>query len=106
MFPPQFSDLEKYADWALPTEVDRHQKRMASPYEEVEAFYVTVLEKIDPVMDHLNSFKLNEMPPEEEALKNLVLSLAEVSPAVEFYQSTQVRGGLDSFRMKPTPFNT
>ncbi len=37
--PPDFADLEPWADWALPTEPERYAKRLASPFGELQAFY-------------------------------------------------------------------
>ena len=37
--PPDFADLEPFADWALPTEAERYAKRLASTMAELQAFY-------------------------------------------------------------------
>ena len=39
VFPPGFSELEPFADWALPTERARYAKRLASTMDELQAFY-------------------------------------------------------------------
>lgn len=100
--PEALRDLEPYLGWSLPDETARHAKRMASSIEDIREFYESVLARIDPIIAHLNQFPLDTMPAQERALLDLVLSLAEVSPAVEFYDSPQVRGNFDSSRMVPS----
>jgi hypothetical protein len=100
IFPDGFEDLDAFAAWALATEDERRAKRKSATIDEIRQFYDTVLARIGPVMAHLNRFPLDRMPEKETRLLHLVFALAEVSPAVEFYGSPQVRGGFDTFRMK------
>lgn len=37
--PPEFSDLEPFSDWCLPTEPQRYHKRLSSSMAEMQAFY-------------------------------------------------------------------
>ena len=43
VLPPDFADLEPFADWALPTEGERYGKRLASTMDELQAFYDAAL---------------------------------------------------------------
>ena len=47
VLPPPFQDLEAYADWALATESERTAKRVSSPMEDVQAFYDTMLARLN-----------------------------------------------------------
>lgn len=94
-FPAGFEDLEKYADWALPTERARNRKRLASSMAEIKEFYQLMLERVEPALAYLNQFPLDAMPPPEQNLLNLTLMLAEVANAVELFKTQP--GVIDGF---------
>ncbi len=85
ILPPQFSELEAFADWALPTETARRQKRLNSSMDEIESFYRAVLPRLEEVLEYLNDFPLVNLKGPEKRLMDLTLSLAEVSAAMELY---------------------
>lgn len=99
-FPEGFEDLERLAEWALPTEIERHERRLSSTIEELQDIYDAVLARIDEMLAYLNKTPLNELPPPDQRLLNLALSLAEVAPAIEFYGQPEVVDGFDSNRLK------
>ena len=103
--PAQFSDLEQFIDWALPTERERNLKRRTSPYAEIKALYDSVLPRIEAIIGYLNQFPLDQMPEEAGRLLNITLSLAEVAPAVEFYQQPEVVDGFPADRFIPVPIH-
>ena len=83
-FPAKFADLEPFAAWALPDEVSRGRRRASAPMAEIQAFYASMLPRMEDVLGYLNAHPLDELSPEAERLLNLALSLAEIGPAVEF----------------------
>jgi hypothetical protein len=95
VFPPAFADLEEFADWALPTEQARAMKRFHSDYAELERVYETVHPRLADIVAHLDQYPLTSVPPESVPLMLLMLSLAEVAPAVEFYKQPRVYDGFD-----------
>jgi hypothetical protein len=98
--PESFGDLEQLADrWALPTENERHARRLASTMAELRSFYDAVLPRIDAILAYLNDFPLDNLPDEAQALLHLSLSLAEVAPAVELFGQPEVPDGYDSRRI-------
>ena len=99
--PAQFEDLEPFAGWALPDEVGRGRKRASSPMDEIQAFYDAMLPRMEAVMGFLNAFPLDELPPEAGRLLHMVLSLAEIGPAVEFYGEPRVIDGFPTERFIP-----
>jgi hypothetical protein len=102
LLPNGFGDLEAFArDWALPTERERNLQRHRASIVEINAFYEAMLERIDAVMSHLNRFAMDDLPPSEQRLLDLALSLAEVAPAIEFYKQPAVIDGYDSRRFIP-----
>ena len=99
--PKQFEDLEPFAGWALPDEVSRARRRASSPMAEIQAFYDALLPRMEAVLGYLNAHPLNELSPEAERLMNMVLSLAEIGPAVEFFGEPSVIDGFPTERFLP-----
>jgi hypothetical protein len=72
LLPNGFSDLEQFAEWALP--------------------------RLEGVLAYLDQFSLQEMPQDAQRLLHLSLSLAEISIAVELFHEPKVTGGCDPER--------
>jgi hypothetical protein len=86
LLPKGFEDLEPFAPaWALPTERERMFRRYGSDMASIKAFYDAMIERIDAVLDHLDQFDLDAMPPAEQRLLSMSQSLVEVANAVEVY---------------------
>ena len=84
LLPEGFADLEPFvADWVLPDSLARMAKRQASSIEHIRRFYDAIIPRAEAVLAHLRNFALGELPPAEERLLKLMLSLAEVGPAVD-----------------------
>ena len=99
ILPDSFGDLEAFAiDWALQTEAERSRKRLATAIDDLQTFYDTVLVRMEPIVDYLNQFPLDALPPDAEALLNLSLSFMEVSTAVELFGSAKVPNGFEPER--------
>lgn len=98
-YPDGFEELERFAAWSLPTERERAHKRVDADYAELEELYHAVHDRLPEIVKHLDQFPLTELPEDAARLMLLMLSLAEVAPAVEFYQQPQVYDGvgLDRF---------
>jgi hypothetical protein len=95
LLPDKFRDLERFAEWALPTSVDRNRKRLASSMEEITAFYDAMVPRAEEILSYLDQYSLDEMPQDARRLLCLALSLAEVSIAVELFHEPRVTGGCD-----------
>ena len=89
-FPEQFSDLEQYADWALPSEGDRYDKRLASSMDELQAFYDAVMPRLEQSTDYLKSVSLDGISDEDQHLLWLFSSLITVSFPVEVWRQPRV----------------
>jgi len=99
ILPESFGDLEALAiEWALQTEVERSRKRLATTIGDLQAFYDTVIPRMEPIVEYLNQFPLDALPPDAEALLNLSLSFMEISTAVELFGSAQVPNGFEPER--------
>lgn len=88
--PPEFSDLEPFADWAIPTERARYDKRYDTPMSELQAFYDAAMPRLDAALDHLDQFDLEEMPEDELHLLWLCCALCTVSFPVECWAQPRV----------------
>jgi hypothetical protein len=101
LLPAGFEPLEPFvAGWALPDAVARMAKRQASTIEEIRGFYEAMLPLGGQALDHLRGFQLGALPPEAERLLKLMLSLAEVAPAVEWYGDPRVYDGFPIERVR------
>ncbi len=78
------------------------EKRRTSSIEDIRAFYDAILPLAGSALDHLRGFQLGELPPAEERLLKLTLSLAEVGPAVEWFGDPLVYDGFDARKIKYT----
>jgi hypothetical protein len=96
--PADFSDLEQYADWALPTETERYDKRLATSMADLEAFYDAAFARIDAAKDHLDTYDLNKLPEDALSLLHLYCALMTVSFPVEVWRQPRVPdSGASSF---------
>jgi hypothetical protein len=91
MLPKEFADLEEFAPkWALATEPERHDMRLASTMPEMRAFYEAVTRRAEPAMVHLEQFPLDALPAEETNLLHLLYSMVMVSFPVEVWSQPRV----------------
>lgn len=96
--PEQFAPLNSYIQWALPTETQRNTVRHSASMQEIEAFSQAMLGQLDAALAYLDTFEGQPLPDEAQALMSMVLSLAEVAPAIEFYRQQAVIDGFDPRR--------
>jgi len=101
--PGEFKDLERFAAWALPSESERSEKRLSSKMEEISEFYAAMHERMNAILAHLSRYQVNDMPEDAKQLLYLALSLAEVAPAVEWYNQPTVIDGFDRRRYRSCP---
>jgi hypothetical protein len=100
--PEQFAHLTPFIQWALPTENERNIMRHKTDMEDIKAFSAAMLENVSAICTYLDGFDLSNYPPKEKALMQMLLSLAEVAPAVEFYNQQAVVDGYDPRRFPAT----
>ena len=101
LLPSGFEALEPFVgDWALGDAVARMTKRQASSMDQIRGFYDAMLPMGEPALTYLRQFQLGELPPEAERLLKLMLSLAEMAPAVEWYGDPRVYDGFPIERVR------
>jgi len=90
VLPPEFTDLEPFSGWAIHSEQARFAKRLATPMDEIQAFYDAAMEHIDEALDYLGRYDLQALPDEGQRLLWLYCSLVTASFAVECWRQPYV----------------
>jgi hypothetical protein len=88
--PPEFADLEPFADWCLATEAERFSKRLASSMDEMQAFYDAAFPRLEDVLAYLDKLDLNDLPEDAGRLLTLSYSLINISFPVEVWRQARV----------------
>ena len=88
--PPDFADLEPFADWAIPTERARYAKRLASTMDELQAFYDAAFPRMEAATTYLEQYDVNDLPEDAQRLLWLYCSLVTVSFPVEVWRQPRV----------------
>src|SRR5580704_18508512 len=60
--PPEFADLEPFADWCLATEAERFGKRLASSMDDMQAFYDAAFPRLGEILAYLDQLDLAALP--------------------------------------------
>ena len=90
VLPPEFADLEPFADWSLETEAERYAKRLASTMDEMQAFYDAAFPRLEAAMAHLDALALDALPEDATRLLWLCYSLVNASFPVEVWRQPRV----------------
>jgi hypothetical protein len=97
-FPAEFSDLEPFADWAVPGETARYTKRVASTMDELQAFYDAAFPRMEDALEHLEQYDVASLPDDAKRLLWLYCALVTVSFPVEVWRQPRVPdSGASSF---------
>ena len=90
MLPPEFSDLEQFSDWCLPTEAQRYAKRLDSSMQELQAFYDAVTARAEEAIAYCDKFALDDLPEDVLNLMHLLYSMIQASFPVECWKQPKV----------------
>ena len=88
--PPAFEDLEPWAEWALPTEPERYAKRLASTFDELQAFYDAAFPRLEDAAAYLEQLPLDDLPDDATRLLQLTYSLINISFPIEAWRQPRV----------------
>jgi hypothetical protein len=88
--PPEFSDLEPFSAWCLPTEAERYARRLSSSMEEMQAFYDAAFPRLEEILTYLDKLELDDLPSDAGQLLLLSYSLINVSFPVEVWRQARV----------------
>lgn len=89
-FPAPFAELSRFAAFALPTEAQRMQKRLASSLAELTELYQALLPRMEALVEHLSQWEVDRLPDEQLPLLWLGLMFMEAAVAVELFKSPDV----------------
>lgn len=102
--PAEFSSLEVWNEWCLATETERNLRRVNLSFEEISDFANAVLPEVNRITAWIDSHDQGDGSYDEETknLFYLLLSLAEVAPAIESYDpEVVVVDGYDTRKFVP-----
>jgi hypothetical protein len=88
--PSDFADLERYAEWAIPTERARYAKRLASTMDELQGFYDAAFPRMEAATAYLERYDLDDLPDDAKRLLWLYCALVTVSFPVEVWRQAKV----------------
>ncbi len=89
-FPPEFADLEPFADWSLETEAERYAKRLSSTMDELQAFYDDAFPRLADALAYLDGLELRALPEDATRLLWLCYSPVNASFPVEVWRQPRV----------------
>jgi hypothetical protein len=91
MLPADFGDLEAFAaDWCLGSETERFAKRMATPMDQMQAFYDAITPRARDAIEYCNRYPLDDMPEDVVNLMHMLYSMVMVSFPVECWGQARV----------------
>lgn len=88
--PSEFADLAPLAEWVLPTERERYDKRVASSMDELQAFYDALFPRLEDAVAYLAQVPYADMPDDAVNLLWMCCSLVTVSFPVEAWRQPRV----------------
>lgn len=106
---PDFSALQRYvATWALPTMQERRNRRLMSTLDELKEFHAAMLPHLEPIIEFLNQFPVDDIPQEHRPLAWLTLAMCEVDDPVCKWRSVTLDEALDprKFTLKKSFYDT
>ncbi len=100
LLPEQFSQLESLAEsWALPTELQRSERRWVAGPDDYQLFYEAMLPLLDEILNYLDRYRPGAIPGAALPLYHLALAFAEAAPHNELYDcSNTVPNSFDAYR--------
>ena len=81
--PAEFARLESWSDWCLPTETERNRRRVSLGFAEINAFAEAMLPEVEAICAWVDAHGTADAATLN--LFHMLLSLAEVAPAIESY---------------------
>ena len=93
--PKGYEDLQAWSDWCLADIDARRDRRINSSMEDIDAFYDAVLPHMGDALALLHQTPVDKMDPASENLLNLLLTMAEIAPAVEQFHEPVISYGYD-----------
>ncbi len=99
--PADFSSLDAWSGWVIPSEESRREKCAATSMDELRRFYDAMLESADSILEYLNSFPLDQLPVAEQNLFYLLQSFIEASVSIEMFEQPEMDYAMGIRRFQP-----
>lgn len=94
--PEHFAQLQPWCErWCLPDSNARSLARTSAKMADLQAFYDALAPQAPAALQYLSSKQLGELSDADESLLKLLLALAEIGPAVEWFGQPRVIDGYD-----------
>jgi hypothetical protein len=91
LLPGAFAELEPYVeDWARPTRSERYATRLSKTIDELEAFYDAIAPHAEAAIAYLDTFDLDDLPPDALRLLHLLYSMILVSYPVNVFKQPRI----------------
>jgi hypothetical protein len=90
ILPPEFSDLEQFSEWCLPSEPQRYHKRLHTSMPEMQAFYDAITARAEEAIAYCDKFRLDDTPEDVVNLMHVLFSMVMVSFPVECWKQPRV----------------
>ena len=99
--PKPFADLAPFADWILPTERERHRKRVTSDLATTRRFYDAVLPRMEAIVTYLNGRRWEDLDAADRNLFLLACAFMEVTHPIELgWKSTDIEDAFPYERLE------
>jgi hypothetical protein len=100
--PPRFIDLAPFTEkWVLKNEKERHLALLRTDIEELRVFYGAMVGRLQAIADYLNSFPLDQMPPEAQNLFDLAMTFVETVHPIELnWRKTDITDAVSTERFE------
>ena len=100
-FPTAFAHLEHLADWALPTQPARYQKRVSEAQETLEQVHSELFDALPSILDYLDSKgDPATLDSQDARLLDLALMGSATGVAVERLGSPSIDSDMDITRLE------
>ncbi|MCZ6710885.1 MAG: hypothetical protein O7B25_11025 [Gammaproteobacteria bacterium] len=94
--PASFADLAPLcADWCLADSNARSAARVAASMDEIRSFYDALVPHAEKALSYLSDKQLGQLDAADSNLLKLLLALAEIGPAVEWFGQPRVIDGYE-----------
>lgn len=102
--PKGFEELAQFVpQWVHGTEKARNAFRVNQSQERLQAFYDSVLPRLEDIANSLSSHSLDALSREAGNLLELALMCMEVAPAIEYYGNPDVPNSVEYQRFEIFP---
>src|SRR5687767_8148826 len=100
--PPEFKDLTALTEkWSLKHEKERHLALLGTSIDELRQFYEAMIGRLPAIVEYLNGYALDQMPPDAENLFDLAMTFVETAHPIELgWRKTDITDAVSTERFE------